>query len=205
MTPADKLRELLASSPAMPNTEQLVRWWRTSKELLPGVLAQLDVAVNLDTRDADIIEARREARQLRDDLVHERAQLRREQDARADLRRELDALKLTAEERSGLEAFREQVDADMNAIGDNPIPSDAAMAAIRKVLGRKATTFEAGDVVRLRATDNGPPGLPMTIESVLACVPGKGIGVLCAWFVGSNLCRDVFHPALLEHTEAARG
>lgn len=34
MTAADKLRELLATRPAMPNTEELVRWWRTGAELM---------------------------------------------------------------------------------------------------------------------------------------------------------------------------
>lgn len=59
MTAADKLRELLASRPAMPSLEELTRWWRTTAELLPVVLAQLDVATNLDTRDAEVIELRR--------------------------------------------------------------------------------------------------------------------------------------------------
>lgn len=73
VTAADKLRELLRTSPAMPNTEQLVRWWRTTKDLLPLVLAQLksrdgevtalrqqlSEATNLDTRDAEVMAMRR--------------------------------------------------------------------------------------------------------------------------------------------------
>lgn len=40
MTAADKLCELLAIRPAMPNTEELVRWWRTTAKLVPEVLAE---------------------------------------------------------------------------------------------------------------------------------------------------------------------
>lgn len=36
-TPADKLRELLATRPQQPNLEELVRWWRSSTELVPAV------------------------------------------------------------------------------------------------------------------------------------------------------------------------
>lgn len=41
MTAADKLRELLATMPPVPNTEQLVRWWRTSKKLLPEIIGPI--------------------------------------------------------------------------------------------------------------------------------------------------------------------
>lgn len=40
-TPADKLRELLATRPQQPNLEELVRWWRSSTELVPAVLTEL--------------------------------------------------------------------------------------------------------------------------------------------------------------------
>lgn len=39
---ADKLRELLATRPALPDTEALVRWWRTSAELVPVALADAE-------------------------------------------------------------------------------------------------------------------------------------------------------------------
>jgi hypothetical protein len=42
VTPADKLRELLATRPAMPNTEELFRWWQTSGEFLDELLNPLD-------------------------------------------------------------------------------------------------------------------------------------------------------------------
>lgn len=57
--------------------------------------------------------------------------------------------------------------------------------------------FEAGDVVRLKASI---ASLPMTIEDVCSFVPGKGIGVRCAWFdEQGRLCRDVFDPTDIEH------
>lgn len=45
MTAADKLRELLATRPAMPMTEELVRWWRTA-DLVREVIDELDAAWN---------------------------------------------------------------------------------------------------------------------------------------------------------------
>ena len=42
MTPADKLRELLATRPAQPNIEELVRWWRTGAELVNELLASMN-------------------------------------------------------------------------------------------------------------------------------------------------------------------
>lgn len=38
MIAAERLSQLLASSPSMPNTEALVRWWKTTKELIPQLL-----------------------------------------------------------------------------------------------------------------------------------------------------------------------
>lgn len=64
------------------------------------LLARLDVMTNLDTRDAEIIEARSahlrmqlEVGALREDRDAAVANLRREQDARAQLRIELDGVK----------------------------------------------------------------------------------------------------------------
>lgn len=44
MNAADTLRELLATRPAMPNIEELTRWWRTSARLLPDLLDVLEVS-----------------------------------------------------------------------------------------------------------------------------------------------------------------
>lgn len=117
MTPADKLRELLASRPAHPNLEELVRWWRTSGELLPRMLNELaDVEIAVDAYKTasepafdeiaklcgcpqwdypgqlirDVQNVVQERDNLRGDLDDARAKLRREQDARAELRLELD-------------------------------------------------------------------------------------------------------------------
>lgn len=48
MTVADKLRELLATRPQMPNTEELFRWWQTSGELLDELLNPTRPATPLD-------------------------------------------------------------------------------------------------------------------------------------------------------------
>ena len=65
------------------------------------------------------------------------------------------------------------------------------------VASRALATFEAGDVVKLKTG-----GLPMTIETVLGFLPGKGAGVCCAWFDEEGLHRDAFDPSELEHTAA---
>ena len=83
MTAADKLRELLATRPAMPNVEELTRWWRTSAELVPQLLC------DLEAMDCD--------------LVAERAAHRRTQDERADLRVELDRERI--QHRANVEGF----------------------------------------------------------------------------------------------------
>lgn len=117
MTADDKLRELLRTGPAMPNTEQLVRWWKTTKELVPLVLAECDDWASAGQKVVDLFDPmkagasplllemvaktvkeanahlREKVTTLRSDLDHARAELRREQDARADLRVELDKLK----------------------------------------------------------------------------------------------------------------
>jgi len=41
LTAADKLRELLATRPAIPNLEELFRWWTTSGLLVPQAIADL--------------------------------------------------------------------------------------------------------------------------------------------------------------------
>lgn len=74
---------------------------------------------------------------------------------------------------------------------------------IRAVLdGRSASaTFEAGDVVRVKAQGTANHGLPMTIENVLGYLPGVGAGVCCVWFdEHGQLHRGAFHPSELEHT-----
>lgn len=111
MTAADNLRELLATRPAMPNTEELTRWWHDSVRLVPTVL------LDLEALDCDLVAAR--------------AALRREQDARAELRVELDrervqhrtnvegfqsALAQEAHEKSILEQVECELRAEANAI-----------------------------------------------------------------------------------------
>lgn len=65
MTAADKLRELLATGPAMPTLDELTRWWVTTKLLLPEVLDAfaeplrqrlegLEAAVAADVRRLDV-------------------------------------------------------------------------------------------------------------------------------------------------------
>lgn len=71
MTAADKLRELLATRPAMPNTEELVRWWRTSAGLVRQVLDEHEtVAAELEHRHV-------EARRLNQLLVAAQEQIER--------------------------------------------------------------------------------------------------------------------------------
>lgn len=48
MTAADKLRELLATRPEMPTTDDLFRWWDTSAELLRELLSPKQVPTPLD-------------------------------------------------------------------------------------------------------------------------------------------------------------
>lgn len=55
MTAADKLRELLATRPGMPNTEELVRWWRASGELVSRLLADVDAAALESAADTEAI------------------------------------------------------------------------------------------------------------------------------------------------------
>ena len=96
MTAADKLRELLATRPAMPNVEELTRWWRESVPLVTELLDGIDAAkpaVGAELRDFVVavgaVALDLEASDC--DLVAARAALRREQDARAQLRVELNA------------------------------------------------------------------------------------------------------------------
>jgi hypothetical protein len=42
VTAADKLRELLATRPALPNYVELVRWWLESAKLIPEALNELE-------------------------------------------------------------------------------------------------------------------------------------------------------------------
>lgn len=101
MTAADKLRELLASRPAMPNTEELVRWWRSSGELVREVLGQHFEMIS------DLVVADKQKRQHQADLDDARAKLRDEQGRRAELRIELDKLK--AAHREFVESSKESV------------------------------------------------------------------------------------------------
>ncbi|HEY6038934.1 MAG TPA: hypothetical protein VIV58_31845 [Kofleriaceae bacterium] len=57
MTAADKLRELLATRPEMPNTEQLFSWWQTSGELLDELLNPPLPATPLDELCSSLIVA----------------------------------------------------------------------------------------------------------------------------------------------------
>jgi uncharacterized protein YodC (DUF2158 family) len=75
------------------------------------------------------------------------------------------------------------------------------MRLVEALAALHVETFEAGDVVRVRASSTANHGLPMTIDSVLAMIPGRGIGVLCVWFEGAVCRRDVFDPMTLEHCE----
>lgn len=70
MTASDKLRELLASRPALPGTEELVRWWR-SAELVREVIEALDLLKSVMQRLSDNNE--RDERALRGELAETRA------------------------------------------------------------------------------------------------------------------------------------
>lgn len=243
MTPAQKLRVLIASRPAMPGLEDLTRWWRTTIELVPQVLAEVDV-LKQEVRELEQQrEAARAAARAMGAQVENLAAFADDSDprvmataaplgaAQADLWLAL-GLDLDAEH------ARMQADIDsrcavcgwtmpdpVNGTAGFPCrPGNCSMRprpeklyaperAAREAedIGGPAAqrTFEAGDVVRLRATDSAPAGSPMTIEDVCSFIPGKGIGVRCVWFDDdANLHRDVFDPSALEHTapkEDARG
>lgn len=100
MTPADKLRELLATRPAMPTTTELVRWWRDGGRFVDELLRCLSDAAPGPQHDGLFCDVRATVERLRSDLealdldlVAARAALRREQDARAELRVELERAK----------------------------------------------------------------------------------------------------------------
>lgn len=57
MTAADKLRELLATRPPMPNVEELTRWWRAGAKLVVGALDELAAMKNARDQLAEIAEA----------------------------------------------------------------------------------------------------------------------------------------------------
>lgn len=84
MTAADKLRELLATRPALPNTEQLVEWWRVSGMLVPPLLEDVENHPRV--------------------LASAWAALQREKDARAELRSELERVRADATRRAGTSA-----------------------------------------------------------------------------------------------------
>lgn len=84
MTAADKLRGLLATRPAMPNTEELVRWWRETVKLIPELLGQND-ALREQYKEVSAMHWER-----REELAKERDELRAELDRMKKSRDNLD-------------------------------------------------------------------------------------------------------------------
>lgn len=123
-TAADKLRELLATRPAMPNTEELVRWWRSSAELIPQVLGELadrqlmvmqaTVGLEVAAKALEAIAAERDV------LKQEVRELEQQRDAhRAVLNRIADSLRVVHEDdkiERAVEAVRAERDKYMHEL-----------------------------------------------------------------------------------------
>lgn len=201
MTAADKLRELLATRPAMPNTEELVRWWRFGgeavTELLAGFPATARAIVALEVARADrgdeIERLRAELQALDCDLVATRAELRRERDERAYLRVELDRERIqhTADNEASASALAqeahekailEQVNSGLRAVldaakrwrdyGNTPVWEGELRAAVDAARGME----DGGDSAPPRVDDKSRCavcGWPLEQEVRRGCVRGN--------------------------------